>query len=126
MRTMTQEIPAYTKKVLGQFAESEWHKVLAYLQRQFSMSADDCKDVFQEAFITLYKQNLEGRLNELSSSLSTYFISVCRNKAFEKLRAEGRQAPVAEELAFYVRLHVTMLLSGNRLKGIGTEIVRES
>lgn len=96
---MTQEIPIYTTNVLGQFAEGEWCKVLAYLQKQFSMSEDDCKDVFQEAFITLYNQNLKGRLNELSSSLSTYFISVCRNKAFEKLRANGQQVPVGDELS---------------------------
>lgn len=96
---MTASIPTYTQRVLGDFARQEWPKALAYLRKQFSLTEDDCKDVFQEAFITLHRQNLEGRLDGLAASLSTYFISVCCNKALERLRSNRRNVPVDDELS---------------------------
>ena len=62
-----------TKKKLNRFAAKQWDKTLAYLQGVFSISRSDCEDVFQEAFIVLYKNITEGKIF-LTSSLSTYFI----------------------------------------------------
>ena len=45
-----------TQQKLNQFAAEQWEKALAYLQGVFSMSRSDCEDVFQEAFMVLYKK----------------------------------------------------------------------
>ena len=79
-----------TQQKLNKFAAEQWDKSLAYLQGVFSMPRSDCEDVFQEAFMVLYKKVLEGEL-VLTAKLSTYFIGICRNKAHEKMRAKGKE-----------------------------------
>ena len=85
-----------TQQKLNQFAANQWDKTLAYLQGVFSLSRTDCEDVFQESFIILYKNITEGKLT-LTSSLSTYFMGICRNKAHEKLRGKGKELNIIDE-----------------------------
>ena len=85
-----------TQQKLNRFAGKQWDKTLAYLQGYFSLSRSDCEDVFQEAFIVLYKNITEGKLT-LTASLSTYFIGICRNKAHEKMRAKGKVINIIDE-----------------------------
>lgn len=91
------EIPIYSERVLSKFVADEWSKVLAFLQKQFGMREEDCQDIFQESFITLYENIQAGKLQELTSSLSTYFIGICRNKAFEAMRRNGKMVTVETE-----------------------------
>lgn len=72
-----------TASELNKFVEREWKKTLSFLKNRYGLSEDDCKDVFQEAFIILYENIQKGKLVDLTSSLSTYFISICKNKALE-------------------------------------------
>ena len=60
-----------TQQKLNQFAAEQWDKTLAYLQGVFSMPRSDCEDVFQEAFIVLYKKIIDGEL-VLTARLSTF------------------------------------------------------
>ncbi len=83
------EIPQ-TQEKLNKFAAEQWDKTFAFLQNAYSLSRNDCEDVFQEAFIVLYNKIINGELT-LTSSLSTFFIGICRHKAHEKLRANGRK-----------------------------------
>jgi RNA polymerase sigma factor (sigma-70 family) len=89
------EIPQ-TQQKLNQFAADQWDKTLAYLQGTFAMSRSDCEDIFQEAFIVLYKKIIDGELT-LTAKLSTYFIGICRNKAYEKMRGMGRELNIIDE-----------------------------
>lgn len=97
---------SYSEQILNKFAAKQWEKTLAYLQNQFNLSRIDCEDIFQDSFITLHQQILSGKLAEMSASLTTYFISICRNKAFERLRRNGTtvlledQFPHANEDSF--------------------------
>lgn len=86
---VTIDIPQ-TQQKLNKFAAEQWDKVLAYLQGTFSLSRTDCEDIFQESFIVLYKKITEGELT-LTSKLSTYFIGICRNKAYERMRGMGKE-----------------------------------
>ena len=85
-----------TQQKLNQFAAEQWEKALAYLQGVFSMSRSDCEDVFQEAFIVLYKKITEGEL-VLTAKLSTFFIGICRNKAHEKMRGKGKELNIIDD-----------------------------
>lgn len=77
-------------KDLNDFAREYRDRTLTYLSSAFSMGKEDCEDVFQESSLILYKAAEEGKLNRLTSSLYTYFIGICNNKAHEQLRANGR------------------------------------
>ena len=89
------ELPHIQQK-LNQFAAQQWDKTLAYLQGYFSLSRTDCEDIFQEAFIVMHKNITEGKLT-LTSSLSTYFIGICRNKAYERMRGKGKELNIIDE-----------------------------
>lgn len=92
----TIDIPQ-TQQKLNKFASEQWDKTLAFLQGQFSLSRSDCEDIFQDSFLILYKKIIEGELANLTSSLSTYFIAICRNKAFEKMRSNGSEVNIIDE-----------------------------
>lgn len=85
-----------TQQKLNKFAAEQWDKALAYLQGTFSLSRSDCEDIFQEAFIVLYKKITEGELT-LTSKLSTYFIGICRNKAYERMRGMGKELNIIDD-----------------------------
>lgn len=87
----------YSHETLNNFASKQWEKTLAFLQGHYSLSHPDCEDVFQEAFITLHKNIIDGKLANMTASLSTYFNSICRNKAFELLRKSGKTINIIDE-----------------------------
>lgn len=81
----------HSREELNKFAFEQWDKTLAFLQGQFSLPLADCEDIFQDAFLVLYKNINDGKLANLTSSLTTYFNAICKNKAFEKLRNEQKE-----------------------------------
>ena len=89
----------YDGAALNRFASAEWEKALGYLHKSFGLSRDDCQDVFQESFMTLYQNINDGVLVELTSSLSTYFMSICINKAREMMRSIQKLAVVDDEMS---------------------------
>lgn len=95
-------IPLNRKRndVLNEFAKLYQDRTITYLHNAFSLGKEDCEDVFQEASIILYQDVGKGKLDNLTSSLYTYFIGICRNKAHEQLRANGKaQLPSIDELS---------------------------
>lgn len=97
--TMTVQLPTFSERELGNFASNEWRKALAFLHKQFGLSEEECKDVFQEAFVTLHKNNLSGKLDNMTSSLTTYFYGICRNKAYEAVRKNKNSVQVEDEVS---------------------------
>lgn len=85
-----------TQQKLNKFAADHWDKTLAYLQGTFSMSRTDCEDVFQEAFIVLYQKITSGEFT-LTSSLYSFFIGICKNKAKERMRGMGKELNIIDE-----------------------------
>lgn len=89
----------YDIAVLNRFASSQWSKALAFLKNRFGIDEDDCKDIFQESFIVLYNNIQAGKLDNMTASLSTYFMSICRNKALEMLRGSAKSVNVDSEMS---------------------------
>ena len=87
----------YGEHDLNRFASEVWAKALAFLQNRFGISEDDCKDIFQEAFIVLYANINAGKLNDMTASLTTYFLSICKNKGLEYLRGTSKSVNVDNE-----------------------------
>lgn len=88
----------YDTTDLNRFASNQWSKVLAFLKNRFGIDEDDCKDIFQESFIVLYNNIQAGKLDNMTASLSTYFMSICRNKALEMLRGSAKSVNVDSEM----------------------------
>lgn len=64
----------------------------------FGLSKNDCEDIFQESSIILYQQIEDGKLDNLQYSLYTYFIGICKNKAHETLRKNGKTVNLSFEI----------------------------
>lgn len=77
-------------KALNDFAKEYREKTLSYLHNAFSLSKEDCEDVFQESSIILFNAVVEGKLDNIKASLFTYFIGICNNKAHEQIRMNGK------------------------------------
>lgn len=55
-------------------------------------SADDARDIFQEAMIVLYEKARSGNF-ELTSQLKTYLYSICRRLWLKKLQQQQKFSP---------------------------------
>ena len=64
-------------------------------------SADDAKDVFQEAMIVLYEKARSGTF-ELNCQIKTYMYSVCRRLWLKRLQQLNRFSPPVESLELSV------------------------
>lgn len=90
----------YGDSRLSQFVKSQWSKVLCFLRNHYDLDEDACKDIFQDSFVVLYDNIRLGKLDGLTSSLSTYFIGICRKKALAYLRLTGRNVSLDMEEDF--------------------------
>ena len=68
---------------LNRFIADERDKVLAYLRKTFSFSDDDLSDIYQESSVALFINIRDGKLSNLTSTLSTYFLRICINQNVE-------------------------------------------
>lgn len=75
--------------ILDDFAKKQWQKTRAYLISRYSLSEDECADVFQDSLVILWKNYKENKVNLDSTGMSssTYFMTICRNKTMELLRS---------------------------------------
>ena len=89
----------FSDRELNRFAAEIWPKAMAFLCNRFLIEEDDCKDIFQEAFIVLYSNIQSGKLNDMTASLSTYFLSICKNKGLEFLRGARKTVNVESEMS---------------------------
>lgn len=96
---MVNKTNVYDINGLNRFASSQWSNALAFLKNRFGIDEDDCKDIFQESFIVLYNNIQAGKLDNMTASLSTYFMSICRNKALEMLRGSTKSVNVDSEMS---------------------------
>lgn len=90
----------YSNTALGAFIKSHRERTIVYLQRNFSVSKEESEDIFQDSFIILYQNAQEGKLDNLTSSVFTYFMAICRNKTLELLRTNGKyiHSPVDDDM----------------------------
>ena len=91
-------ISMYKSKIevlLDDFDHKYRQRTMAFLGNKFSLSNEDCEDVIQESYITLYQKAQDGQLTSMASSLYTYFVGICKNKAHEILRTNGKHISIS-------------------------------
>jgi len=88
------------EKRLEKFAKEQWQKTRAFLLSRYSLSEDECADVFQESLIILWRNIKENKVEAegLGMSSSTYFMTICRNKTMELLRNKSKYITTPYEI----------------------------
>lgn len=87
---MAKEIPLHDKE-LNSFISGEKGKVLSFLRNRYSVSDDDLDDIFQEASMALFNNIRGGKLTKLTSSLGSYFMSICNNQALKFIGKQKKE-----------------------------------
>lgn len=82
---------------LNRFIADEKNKVLAYLRKTFSVLDDDLSDIYQESSVALFVNIRDGKLTNLTSSLSTYFLRICINQTLKFLTKRNKEVPMFDD-----------------------------
>lgn len=82
---------------LNEVIGKEWDKSFLFLRSRFDINDADIEDIMQDSFLILYDDVLSGKLDNSTCKLSTYFNSICRNKAHERLRSIEKVAHIVDE-----------------------------
>ena len=82
---------------LNHFIAEEKNKVLTYLRKTFSVSDDDLSDIYQESSVALFMNIRDGKLSNLTSSLSTYFLRVCINQTMKFTGKQKKIVPLFDD-----------------------------
>lgn len=64
-----------------------------YVNR-YGLSNDDVLDIYQDAFIALRENAIKGKLENLSSSVKTYFFAIGKYMVFSKLKENKKSLNV--------------------------------
>lgn len=82
---------------LNRFIADERNKVLTYLRKTFSVSDDDLSDIYQEASVALFMNIRDGKLSNLTSTLSTYFLRICINQTLKFIGKQKKIVPLFDD-----------------------------
>ena len=93
---MAQKIPLQGTE-LNSFIAEERNKVLSYLRKKFSLSDDDLNDIYQESSVALFLNIQEGKLTNLTCTLSTYFLRICINQALKFIGKQRKVVPLFDD-----------------------------
>lgn len=66
--------------------------------QRYNLGPDDLADIYQEAFIALRKHAINGKLNEVKSSMKTYLFGIGKYMIFNTLKARKAQLPLSQGL----------------------------
>ncbi|WP_179351154.1 RNA polymerase sigma factor [Winogradskyella vidalii] len=70
--------------------------------RKFSLKDNEIVDIYQDSFLSLYENLLNGKITAFTSSIKTYLFSIGKFKIYEHLRAHSKlniiDAPINEEI----------------------------
>ncbi len=82
---------------LVEYALKEYESPLIGYAMNILKDLDRARDVVQDTFIRLYKQDVE----KVKGGLKTWLYTVCRNRALDVLRKEKRMVVVDDEMFSY-------------------------
>lgn len=70
-----------------------------HFARRYNLDDDDIIDVYQDAYIAFYNNVMSGKLQFLSSSISTYIFSIGKFMVFDRLKKKNKIKTVDFDLS---------------------------
>lgn len=75
--------------VLQQVYEQNRSKFINFARR-FNVNEEDVIDAYQDAYIVFYNNLMNGKIQELTSSISTYLFSIGKYIIFDKMKQNNK------------------------------------
>ncbi|MGH1337027.1 MAG: RNA polymerase sigma factor [Aureispira sp.] len=85
------------RRALQDFYNRNRELFSAWCIKKYHLTKDDSAEVYQQAYLILYKNVMSGKLEKLSSKPITYLCSVGRNIMLQRLRVKVRHVNVPIE-----------------------------
>ena len=80
------------------FFQEKKAQTIKYLMNTFGgLNYQDCEDVYQEASCVLLQKKRDGELDNLKSTLYTYFVAICRIKSLEYFRKNQKNIELVDD-----------------------------
>ena len=82
---------------LGAIYEEYREEFLHWIEKEYHISSDDSKDIYQLTILIFHDNIKQGKLEHLVSSVKTYLFGIGKNIARENFRKEKRYVPISQE-----------------------------
>lgn len=95
--------------------------------KRFNISETDAVDIFQDAVVVFYRNVMDGKISDLTSSTKTYLFSIGKNLVLQKFRKEKREVHFETDLDIiedHSSIEYRELYHGNALENRVAEIVK--
>ena len=79
--------------LLNDFAREQWENAQSHLNSNYSLTPDECSEVFARAMVALYDRIRWGDMRQQELSLSSMLADIVDNKAHEFLKRMRRDVP---------------------------------
>lgn len=89
---------------LGKVYASYRSEFISWMTREYPISEDDCKDIYQVTILIFYDNARSGRLTHMVSSIKTYLFGIGKNLARENMRKAKRITSIDQKE--WLREHV--------------------
>lgn len=87
------------KQIISDFVTKNQEKTISFLLKTFSfLKYHDCEDIFQDSLLIFHEKIVKGELDNIKSSLYTYFVGICKLKALEFSRKISKTSYIEENL----------------------------
>ena len=84
---------------VSDFIVKSKEKTINFLLKTFScLQYGDCEDIFQDATLVFYEKITKGDLDNIKSSLYTFFVGICKYKAMEYSRKMSKTGFIDDNL----------------------------
>ncbi len=83
--------PTDELQFLDQFYKSHRTEFIKWAYKYYSLAPDEAIDIYQDAVIVLFENHQKGKLQELRSTVKTYFYGIAKNMIFVYLKKKNRQ-----------------------------------
>ena len=90
--TWIEDIRSDPDRALKNIYQEERSFCLSWMRKHTSLSDNDQIEIFQSAVVILYDNIMNGKLTEAKSKLSSYLISICKNKSQEVHRRHSKHS----------------------------------
>lgn len=90
------------RKVLHQQYQLHRAAFIDWAERRYQCREEDLVDVYQEAFIVLYQNLIEGKIEKMQCSIRTYIFSVAKNLLFKQFRTNTKVESTKVEELYYL------------------------
>lgn len=91
-----QHTPTDELQFLDQFYTSHRTEFLRWAYKHYSLTPEESIDIYQDAVIVLFENYQKGKLQDLRSSVKTYFYGIAKNLIFAYLKNRSKQKAYLE------------------------------